>query len=166
MKLEKMLPHELEELIEKAQIILNQKDNTSLTHHEFIQSNCMTTQCPHCGSSHFMKNGHHNGAQRFLCKQCRKTFGCTNNTFLYHTQLSYKQWCDFIQCEMLHMTLSQTAQQIGVSQTTCFSLRHKLHAAVSEKRENVRLIGDIQADFLYKSINLKGTLPRQDAENQ
>lgn len=166
MELEKMQPYELELLIEKAQELLNQKSETCLTHHELIEINHTPAKCPQCGSQHFVKNGHHNGAQRYWCKSCHTSFGSTNDSFLYHTQLPYKKWVEFIKCEMLQMTLKQEAEQIGVSQTTCFAMRHKLHAAISKKIEAVRLEGEIQSDFLYKSINLKGTLPRQDAANQ
>lgn len=163
MELENLLPHELEELIETAQKLLIQKDDSSHTHHEFIEKELEVTKCPFCGSTHFVKNGHHQGVQRFLCKECKKTFGSTNNTFLYHTQQSYKNWVLFIKCELLQMTLKQESNEIGVSQTTCFAMRHKLHQAISEKRKSVQLKGNIQSDFLYKSINLKGTLPRQNA---
>lgn len=30
--------------------------------------------CPYCGGSHVIKYGHKNGKQRFLCKDCQKTF--------------------------------------------------------------------------------------------
>lgn len=163
LNIDDLLPHELEILIEKAQDLLNQKDDSNLTHHEFIEKEIKTLKCPFCGKSHFVKNGHHQGAQRYLCKECHKTFGSTNETFLYHTQQSYKTWISFIKCELLQMTLKEEAEEVGVSQTTCFAMRHKLHNAVSQKRTSVRLMGNIQSDYLYKSINLKGTLPRQHA---
>lgn len=162
-ELENLLPHELEILIERAKELLNQKDDSILTHHEFIEKELKTEKCPFCGSTYFVKNGHHNGIQRFKCKECNKTFGSTNGTFLYHTQQSYKTWITFIKCELLGMTLKAEADELELTQPTCFAMRHKLHNAISEKRTSVKLKGNIQSDFLYRSINLKGTLPRQNA---
>ncbi len=67
---------------------------------------------------------------------------------------------------MRHMTLKAQAEELNVSIPTCFAMRHKLHEAVSAKRESVQLQGEIEVDFTYKGINLKGTCPRQDAKNQ
>lgn len=166
MELEKMLPYDLELLIEKAQELLHQKESSNLTHHEFIEANYQLSKCPFCGCEHIVKNGHHKGVQHFKCKDCMKTFGLTNNTFLYHAQQPYGNWIRFIQGEMKHMTLKAQAEELNVSIPTCFAMRHKLYEAVSAKRESVQLQGEIQTDFTYKGINLKGTRPRQDAKNQ
>ena len=161
-ELQNMLPYDLENLIEEATKILNEKSSTTKTHHECIRTRSPES-CPICGSKHFVKNGKHEGVQRYLCKDCKKTFGNTNNTFLYHTQISYNTWITFIQCEILRLTLTEESQMTGLSVTTCFAMRHKLHEAMSRKRKSVKLKGDIQTDFMYRSINLKGTLPSQYA---
>jgi transposase-like protein len=33
------------------------------------------TKCTHCGSERFIKYGHVGEQQRFLCKECKRTFG-------------------------------------------------------------------------------------------
>ena len=40
-------------------------------------------QCPHCQSTHFVKNGKTDGNQRYLCKDCRKTFVENTGTILF-----------------------------------------------------------------------------------
>ncbi|MCR5814162.1 MAG: hypothetical protein K6G15_06695, partial [Desulfovibrio sp.] len=42
--------------------------------------------CAHCGSVHVIKNGHKDGFQRYLCKDCGKTFAITNNTLMYYSK--------------------------------------------------------------------------------
>lgn len=32
------------------------------------------THCPHCESTHFVKNGTKCGNQRYLCRDCKKVF--------------------------------------------------------------------------------------------
>lgn len=39
--------------------------------------------CPHCQSPRFVKNGKTNGNQRYLCKECRKTFVENTGTILF-----------------------------------------------------------------------------------
>ena len=36
--------------------------------------------CPHCSSFNIKKNGHKGLMQRFMCKDCNKTFTARNNT--------------------------------------------------------------------------------------
>lgn len=38
--------------------------------------------CPKCGSVSVSKNGKRNGRQRYLCKDCHRTFGDTYGTLL------------------------------------------------------------------------------------
>lgn len=43
-------------------------------------------ECPHCKSAHFIKNGKNGNSQRFICKNCCKTFTTSNNTILFATK--------------------------------------------------------------------------------
>ena len=37
--------------------------------------------CPHCGSLKVVKNGRHCGTQRFICRDCSKSFGWSSGSF-------------------------------------------------------------------------------------
>ena len=50
--------------------------------------------CPHCGSVKSIKHGTRNGRQRYLCKDCGKTFGDTNGTVAFRSKLSVGKWID------------------------------------------------------------------------
>uniref|UniRef100_UPI0014705BAC IS1 family transposase n=1 Tax=Bergeriella denitrificans TaxID=494 RepID=UPI0014705BAC len=39
--------------------------------------------CPHCQSSQFVKNGKTDGNQRYLCKECGRTFVESTGTILF-----------------------------------------------------------------------------------
>lgn len=116
--------------------------------------------CPHCGSIHFKKNGtDKNGRQRFMCKDCGKTFGVTNNSILYRSRISKDTWMKFIDCEIARVPLKEESYQTGLSITTCFYMRHKLNKAASDILEQSKLSGLTEVDGAYFSINLKGTKP-------
>ena len=44
------------------------------------------TNCPHCQSTHFVKNGTKCDNQRYLCRDCKKSFVEQTGTILYKTQ--------------------------------------------------------------------------------
>lgn len=163
MELKNLTPYELENLIEEAETLLQNKNHSTVTHHEIIEKDIIINTCPHCGSHSIIKHGHKNGVQRFKCKDCKKTFVSTSGTLLYRSQFSYYKWIEFIQCELLHLSLRQTADILSISLVSCFYLRHKLYDAVSKLIESKRLNGDTQIDAMFLSINLKGTRPRENA---
>ena len=55
-----------------------------------------TVVCSHCGSVKSIKHGTRNGRQRYLCKDCGKTFGDTNGTVAFRSKLSVGKWIEFI----------------------------------------------------------------------
>lgn len=133
--LEKLLPEELETLLEIIKELLGVKLQATATAHEIIEIENPIKECPICKGSYIIKHGHRRGVQRYLCKECKHTFGATNATFLYKTQLSYETWINFIMCEILHMTLLETANQIGVQKTSCFHMRHRLYGACEKLKK-------------------------------
>lgn len=42
--------------------------------------------CPHCDSTHFVKNGTKCNNQRYLCRDCKKSFVEQTGTILYNSQ--------------------------------------------------------------------------------
>lgn len=127
LNLNNLTPIELGELIEQLQNLYNIK-STSTTHGIIEYKG--GSVCSHCQGKHVVKNGHDQGVRRYICRECGKPFVASTKTLFHSTKLSYEQWVSFIQCEVLHMTLKESAHTIGVSQTTAFSMRHKLYDAV------------------------------------
>ena len=130
MKLNNLTLQEIEELSNRLHQ-LNPYPNEEKTR---IYS--LDLSCPSCGHKCIVKNGHDYGIQRYKCKYCGRNFTITSNTIFHSTKLSYEQWTLFIECELKHLTLKKTASIIGVSQTTCFSMRHKLYDIIEQMNRN------------------------------
>lgn len=109
--------------------------------------------CPICGSIHIKKNGRdHCGNQRYLYKDCHRTFCDKTNTLLYRSHLSMEQWKNFINFEISKIKLEDEAHFLGVSVTTYFYMRHKLYHVATEIINQQILSGEIEIDAQYASI--------------
>ena len=100
-------------------------------------------KCPHCRSEHVVKCGHVRGAQRFLCKDCQKSFGRTNNTIFFSTKKDIKVWQKYMECLADKLSLRKAADKCHISVETAFYWRHK--------------ILDTLRDFIY-SLHLSDTI--------
>jgi len=117
--------------------------------------------CPYCSSISIVKNGHTKaGIQTYKCKECSKRFTDLTNTVFSGTHLNYEQIEIFIQCFNDKVSLRKTAKRMGVNKNTVHLLRLKVLNALKENRQNIQLSGEIEADEIYRSINLKGTKPK------
>jgi len=116
-----------------------------------------TGKCVHCGSVKIIRYGRSaKGRQRYLCKDCHKTFTIVSKSFFRNTRISYEQWLRLLECEMAGLTLKETAYQTGLSVTSCFYLRHKIYEAF-EEAQTEKLKGEVQLDTSFLDIGLKGT---------
>ncbi|QVK17812.1 IS1595 family transposase [Mycoplasmatota bacterium] len=116
--------------------------------------------CPHCGSVEFVKNGKTNkGIQRYICRECNKSFCDTSNTLLYRSRCTEDIWLKFIDCEISGLSLKETAYYNNLSITTCFYMRHKLYKAIRNLKMKETLSSKVELDCIYTKINLKGTKP-------
>ena len=82
--------------------------------------------CPHCESTHFVRNGTCKTAQRYLCRHCRKTFTDTNKTILFSTKKSMEVWQKYIHCLVEKYSIRKTAKICGIGVNTAFFWRHKI----------------------------------------
>lgn len=113
-------------------------------------------ECPHCKSISFMKNGKSGSSQRFICKDCRKTFTTSNNTILFGTKKDMTTWKLFIHCLVEKYSLRKTAEICGISLPTAFTWRHKILDALQAMQDSVKLDGIIEADETFMPISYKG----------
>ena len=115
--------------------------------------------CPHCGALHIVCNGHDKKKnQKYVCRECGKSFAATTRTMFFHSHISYEEWKTFIELELAGNALRFEASCIDRSVTTCFSMRHKLHEAIG-KIVRQKLSGSTEVDFTYENICLKGMRP-------
>lgn len=114
--------------------------------------------CPHCQSISVIKYGTHQGAQRYQCKICGRTFGPTTGTAI--GRIIKKK--EFLACQHLmltegYMSLEKTAQKLNISIPTAFTWRHKILLslpALTSKFEGDTEIDDLW--FLYSQKGRKG----------
>lgn len=90
------------------------------------------TICPYCGSSHFVRNGKKCGKQRFLCRACSRTFVTTTNTILSMSHSPASVWKKVISDTLQGNAIDYTADQLGLSHTCIFNMRHKFLLALQD----------------------------------
>lgn len=147
---------ELKSILEKnLNYIVSAKDSN----HKIIKRERTVNYCPICGSTHIVKNGvrKETNRQKYMCKDCKKSFSDTTNTITFHSKKSYNTWENYISCLLKGMTLIDIAKEIGISTTTSFTWRHKILKTLSKFNKSTKLSETIELDAIYFSINLKGT---------
>lgn len=118
--------------------------------------NAKEHKCPYCDSTHFIKNGHRkNGAQKFFCKDCNRSFSMDTNTVGYGSHFNIEKWTKFIECELNGFSHRKTAQIVGIHRNTALLWRHKFYNALDYLQNN-SLNGQIQLDAKNIPINFKG----------
>ena len=108
-----------------------QKDNKPLGDYKQLilnhnHANADRPCSPHCKSVHVVKNGHKDGAQRFLCRDCKKTFAITNNMILFSTKKQISTWEKYLECMMNKFSLRKCAEVCEIGLSTAFIWRHKI----------------------------------------
>ena len=69
---------------------------TSVPEIKLINSHLLNS-CPICGSINFVKNGKDtNGIQRYICKQCNRTFSPINNTIFDSKKIPISEWIEYL----------------------------------------------------------------------
>lgn len=156
-----LLPEEIVETINKLTDALEIIKHRKNTNSKFLEKEKTTHDCPKCGSKNVVKNGHDkNKVQTYKCKDCKKKFNSCTGTTIAHTKLNYEQLTIFFECMNDKLSIKKTAAKMQVNKNTAFLLRHKVLASLSIIREKLQLEGNIEADEIYESINLKGTKPK------
>ncbi len=87
--------------------------------------NSKPTTCPFCGGNHVIKNGLRAGRQRYLCKDCKKTFRDSHNTLLKSSKKDLSVWKKYIHCMIEKYPLKKCAEECGISLSNAFIWRHK-----------------------------------------
>ena len=114
-------------------------------------------KCLHCGSSHYVKNGRRSdGTQRYLCRDCGKSFLVSTNSVTSGTHKPLGVWRKYFSCMMAAMTLKDTCAECGISMTTAFQWRHKILDSLQQVARQVCLDGTVEADETFFNVSYKG----------
>lgn len=69
--------------------------------------------CPRCGSLDVVRKGHdHDGAQRWLCKDCHRTFRNAVNTIITRSKLKPVVWMRYLECFVDCLCFSKLASAL------------------------------------------------------
>ena len=119
--------------------------------------------CIYCGSSHVVKNGtRKDGTQRFLCRDCKKSFLPTSESVTSRTRKGLSVWTSYLKCMLDRKTLRETSEECGISMSTAFSWRHKILDALHEMNGKVFLDGTVEADETFFDVSYKGNHKSQE----
>ena len=115
-----------------------------------------STVCPFCGGTHIIKNGLKDGRQRYLCKDCKKTFGNTHNTILKSSKKDLSVWKKYVHCMIKKYPLRKCAKECGISLSNAFIWRHKILDALQNMMNEVALDGVVEVDETFTNVSYKG----------
>lgn len=117
--------------------------------------------CPICGKDHIIRNGRRkDGKQKFICRNCGKSFVLTTNSITSGTKKALSIWEKFIDCMMNGFSIRKTAQECTIHRNTAFAWRHKVLDALQEMAAGVVLDGIIEADETFLDVSYKGNHKR------
>jgi len=113
--------------------------------------------CIHCGSTKIRRMGHTpQGAQRYHCRDCGRTFGDRSDSVLSGTHKDSTVWEEYIDCMLEGLSLRKTAARCGIHFNTAFAWRHKLLDALRGILSSQTVGGVVEADETYVNVSYKG----------
>lgn len=110
--------------------------------------------CLYCGSVAVKKNGKYRDRQRYLCKDCGKTFNDTTGSPLSGTRYPEK-WLDFFQHMIEGSSLPKISEELEIHVSTAFYWRHKILFSL-RKIGFEQLKGIIESDETFFLESQKG----------
>lgn len=113
--------------------------------------------CPECGSVAVVRNGCKGGRQRYLCKNCRKSFGDTHGTLFFHSRLSADTWENLISLVLLNRSVREIARDLHIHRNTALFNIHRI-CVMLEQYANVddEFTSIVEADEWYYPLSFSG----------
>lgn len=72
-------------------------------------------KCPFCHDDHIVKNGKAKGNQRYLCRNCGKSFSQQTQTPTAYSKKETKVWIDYIECMIKGYSLRRCAWECNIN---------------------------------------------------
>lgn len=120
----------------------------------FLNS-CIPVHCPHCGSDAFVRRGlTGTGLQRYMCKECHKTFTVITGTIFDQRKIPMTEWIDFLLSIMGYGSFHLTSRNNKNSATTTKYWLEKVFLLLRHRQEDIVLQGRVYLDETY--IPVKG----------
>lgn len=113
--------------------------------------------CPKCGSTNYKKHGTKDGRQRYICKDCKKTFSESNATIFYHSRLSTGQWKELLRGMIDRLSTTEISKNVGISQPAVWYNMQKVFEVLAKVYGKQDTFIDIaEADETFTHTSFKG----------
>lgn len=114
--------------------------------------------CLHCGSVKIKKKGFTKGkVQRYLCRDCGKTFSENYGLITHYTHLSEWQWQEIIRGTICQLSITKIAKNIDVSISTVWTCRMKVYQTIKNIYGYCDTFNNIvEVDGKYERVSFKG----------
>ena len=112
--------------------------------------------CPHCNSNKICKNGHAGKYQQFRCNACKKNYTIRTGTIFQGTHKSIEVWQEYIELFSQGKSLPYISKTMKINIKTAFFWRHKILKVLTQKDDNNKLSGIVEADETFFEESQKG----------
>ena len=111
-------------------------------------------RCPHCGGCHYYRFGKDKGAQRFMCKDCGRTF--TEYTGTWQEGLHKKGLVKpYMRLMVEQKSLDKISSILHINKATAFTWRHKILGSLRQD-EGKSFTGITESDETFFEKSEKG----------
>ncbi|OZT11059.1 IS1595 family transposase [Priestia aryabhattai] len=110
--------------------------------------------CIQCGSMSVKRNGKYRSRQRYLCKDCGKSFNDMTGSPLSGTKYPHK-WLEYYKIMIEWLSLPKIAKELDIHISTAFYWRHKILNAIRSLGHNT-LQGIVESDETFFLESDKG----------
>lgn len=113
--------------------------------------------CVHCGSINTKKHGKVSGRQRFICKDCGKTFNTATGAITSNSRLTADQWRELIRGVVENQSIKEIAKNVGIARSSAWINKQKICYALMILYGNQDNFVDIaECDEYYVTVSFKG----------
>ena len=133
-------------------------ENNKSKENEYLLKLSNNHHCPHCGSKKICKNGFTGKAQQFRCNNCKKNYSIRTNTIFFHTRKSIQLWQEYIKLFSQGLALRKIVEKMNkkINLKTAFFWGHKILKVLTQKDDNNKLGGIVEADETFFEESQKG----------
>jgi transposase-like protein len=114
-------------------------------------------QCPHCQSSHTVKNGKEYGVQRYVCRSCDQNYRVSTGTFNARMRKGKGELLKlYMKSFIAGDSIRKSALICKITVPTAFKWRHRILAALQTQQTKVVLDGIVESDDVFLPYSQKG----------
>ena len=128
--------------------------------HKELSNKFDSSFCPFCKCSHIIKYGKDKkGNQRYLCKDCHKTFSSITGSLLSYSKKEPYQWYLYIESLLNGDTIIRSAAVAGICEYTSLVWRHKILSICAKLTDDDPVLSDtVYLDEKLSDVNHPGIM--------